>query len=72
MIVGLGVDIVELERIARTFRRFGGKFAERILAPAELEHAAKRIFDKYDEENQSFNARTISMRGKPSFASTVR
>ena len=33
MIVGLGVDIVELERIARTFRRFGGKFAERILAP---------------------------------------
>ena len=37
MIVGLGVDIVELERIARTFRRFGGKFAERILAPAELE-----------------------------------
>lgn len=37
MIVGLGVDIVELERIARMFRRFGGKFAEKILAPAELE-----------------------------------
>lgn len=38
MIVGLGVDIVELDRIAQAFRRFGVKFAEKILAPAELKH----------------------------------
>jgi holo-[acyl-carrier protein] synthase len=37
MIIGLGVDIVELKRIARSFERFGMKFAEKILAPAELD-----------------------------------
>ncbi len=36
MIVGLGIDITELDRIARSFERFGEKFCSRILVPAEF------------------------------------
>jgi holo-[acyl-carrier protein] synthase len=36
MIVGLGIDIAELGRIAEAHARHGLKFAERILTPAEL------------------------------------
>ena len=36
MIFGVGTDIVEIERIERSLERHGDKFAERILAPAEI------------------------------------
>ncbi len=36
MIVGLGVDIVELARIEKSLARFGHRFAEKILGPEEL------------------------------------
>lgn len=36
MIVGLGVDIVELARIEKSLARFGRRFAEKILGPEEL------------------------------------
>ncbi|MDY0226224.1 MAG: holo-[acyl-carrier-protein] synthase [Desulfomicrobium apsheronum] len=36
MIIGVGVDIAELERIARSYARFGDKFSSRILTPAEM------------------------------------
>ncbi len=35
MIVGLGMDLVERERIARAVERFGERFFDRILTPAE-------------------------------------
>lgn len=37
MIVGLGIDIVELGRIRSAYERFGHRFALRILTPHELE-----------------------------------
>lgn len=37
MIIGLGLDIVEMSRIARAWERFGERFAEKILHPEELE-----------------------------------
>ncbi|HEY9030461.1 MAG TPA: holo-ACP synthase [Kangiella sp.] len=37
MIFGVGTDIVDIERIKRSMERHGDKFAERILASAELE-----------------------------------
>ena len=37
MIIGLGTDIVELERIEKAAARFGERFAARILHPEELE-----------------------------------
>ena len=36
MIIGVGIDIAELGRVARSFERFGAKFCSRILVPAEL------------------------------------
>ncbi|MEG6503502.1 MULTISPECIES: holo-[acyl-carrier-protein] synthase [unclassified Desulfovibrio] len=36
MIVGLGIDIVELARIEKNLARFGRRFAEKILGPEEL------------------------------------
>ncbi|RDX36329.1 holo-ACP synthase [Kangiella sp. HD9-110m-PIT-SAG07] len=35
-IFGIGTDIVNLERVERSFSRHGDKFAERILSPVEL------------------------------------
>lgn len=35
MVVGLGIDIVETDRIARIWRRFGEQFAQKILTPTE-------------------------------------
>jgi holo-[acyl-carrier protein] synthase len=36
MIVGLGLDLVEIARIEHSWQRFGLKFAERVLHPLEL------------------------------------
>ena len=36
MIVGLGMDLADLDRIARSLDRFGLRFAGRVLTPAEL------------------------------------
>jgi len=41
MIVGLGIDVVELERIARSLERFGGRFSARILTPDEAARLPK-------------------------------
>lgn len=38
MIVGTGVDIVELERISRVLNRYGDRFVERLLTAAEQDH----------------------------------
>lgn len=36
MIVGLGIDIVDLRRIRHTYQRFGARFLNRLLAPEEI------------------------------------
>jgi holo-[acyl-carrier protein] synthase len=36
MIFGIGTDIVRVERMQKDLERFGDKFAERILTPAEM------------------------------------
>ena len=35
MIYGIGQDVVEIERIARAWQRFGARFARRVLADSE-------------------------------------
>ncbi|MBU1004143.1 MAG: holo-[acyl-carrier-protein] synthase [Proteobacteria bacterium] len=37
MIIGLGLDIVEIDRIRQSLERFGERFLSRILTPAEIE-----------------------------------
>lgn len=41
MILGLGVDIVELERMRRLHERFGERLARRLLSPGEHEQYAR-------------------------------
>src|SRR5512147_26115 len=36
MIFGIGTDILELQRVADTYERFGERFARRLLMPEEL------------------------------------
>jgi len=38
MILGVGIDIIEVERIKRSFEKFGDKFLKRILHPAEIDY----------------------------------
>ncbi len=43
MIVGLGLDVVELSRIERTLGQFGEAFSRRILTPAERDWRGGRL-----------------------------
>jgi holo-[acyl-carrier protein] synthase len=36
MILGTGIDIIEVERIRLSYERFGERFLNRILTPAEI------------------------------------
>ncbi len=41
--VVVGVDLVEIERIAQTVERFGARFLQRIFTDAELQESRRRI-----------------------------
>jgi holo-[acyl-carrier protein] synthase len=41
VIRGVGVDLVEVERVRRALARWGGRFLERIYTPEELEDARR-------------------------------
>ena len=42
MIVGIGIDAVEVERIKRAVERFGDRFLNKVFCPSELEHCLKK------------------------------
>jgi holo-[acyl-carrier protein] synthase len=42
MIVGLGIDVASVERVARALDRFGDRFWERILTPRERTELVRR------------------------------
>lgn len=42
MIVGLGSDLANIERIAATLDRFGDRFVRRVFTPAEIARAERR------------------------------
>jgi len=41
MILGVGVDLVEVERIRRAVERYGERFVRRIFTPAEAEYCRR-------------------------------
>ncbi len=41
MIFGIGVDVLETQRVAHTLERFGARFLERLLMPQEQEQLAR-------------------------------
>ncbi len=38
MIIGTGIDIIEVERVAASYKRFGERFLKRILRASEIEY----------------------------------
>ncbi len=42
MILGIGTDLCNIERIAHTLDRFGDRFRDRVFTPAEQAKAARR------------------------------
>jgi holo-[acyl-carrier protein] synthase len=41
MIFGIGIDVLEAKRIERSFERFGARFVDRLLMPAEKAQLAR-------------------------------
>lgn len=52
MLVGTGIDLIEIERIAASIRRFGASFVERIFTPGEIAYCSIR-----KSSDQSYAAR---------------
>ena len=42
MILGVGLDLIDIRRIERTLERFGERFVERVFTPAERLRAERR------------------------------
>jgi holo-[acyl-carrier protein] synthase len=42
MILGIGSDLIDIDRIARTIERFGDRFIQRIYTPVEIARAERR------------------------------
>ncbi|MGA3210252.1 MAG: holo-ACP synthase [Terriglobales bacterium] len=43
MIVGIGIDIIEVKRIAASIDRFGERFLHRVFTPAEIRYCDSKI-----------------------------
>ncbi len=42
MILGIGSDLIDIERIGKTIERFGARFIQRIYTPTEIARADRR------------------------------
>ncbi len=42
MILGLGTDLIEISRIARSLARFGDRFLERVYTPLEIDYCRRK------------------------------
>jgi holo-[acyl-carrier protein] synthase len=49
MVIGLGTDLIEIERIERSVARFGERFLERVFTPGEIAycHAKKASAESF-------------------------
>lgn len=69
MIVGTGVDIAEVDRIARAIERFGRRFLERVFTPGEIRfcepkaNAAERFAARFAAKEAAMKAIGTGLRG---------
>jgi holo-[acyl-carrier protein] synthase len=42
MVVGTGIDVVEIERMARSIERYGSRFLERVYTAAEIAYCQRK------------------------------
>ena len=43
MIIGIGSDLVDIKRVAKTIDRYGDRFIQRIYTPVEIARAERRV-----------------------------
>ena len=61
MIVGTGVDIAEVERIAASIERFGQRFLERVFTPEEIRYCESKA-NKAERYAGRFAAKEAAMK----------
>ena len=61
MIVGLGVDIAEIDRVEKAIGRYGIAFLERVFTPAEIEYC-ERHRSKFERYAARFAAKEALMK----------
>jgi holo-[acyl-carrier protein] synthase len=61
MIVGTGIDIAEVARIAQSIDRFGHRFLERIFTPAEIHYCESKA-NKAERYAARFAAKEAAMK----------
>ena len=43
MILGVGTDLMEIDRVQRSVERFGDRFLERVFTPLEIEYCRRKV-----------------------------
>jgi holo-[acyl-carrier protein] synthase len=61
MIVGTGIDIAEVERIAASIERFGRRFLERVFTPEEIRYCESKA-NKAERYAGRFAAKEAAMK----------
>ena len=61
MIVGTGIDIAEVERIAQSIDRFGRRFLERVFTPEEIRYCESKA-NKAERYAGRFAAKEAAMK----------
>ncbi len=61
MIVGTGVDLVEVDRIREAIERHGVRFIERIYTPAEIAYVERKA-NRYERYAARFAAKEAGMK----------
>jgi holo-[acyl-carrier protein] synthase len=61
MIVGTGIDIAEVDRIAHSIERFGWRFVERIFTPGEIRYCESKA-NKAERYAGRFAAKEAGMK----------
>lgn len=73
MIVGIGHDLVEIERVARVWRRFGDRFTRRILTSGErnarAELSAQYLAGRFAAKEAAAKALGTGIRGEVTWQS---
>ena len=61
MILGIGTDLAEVDRIRTAIQRFGGRFTNRIYTPAEAAYAERKA-NRYERYAARFAAKEAGMK----------
>jgi holo-[acyl-carrier protein] synthase len=61
MIVGLGADLAEVDRIQKAIERYGGRFLRRVYTPGEIAYVARKA-NPYERYAARFAAKEAGMK----------